>query len=56
MALKQQAKANIDPDQIFPGDMFLKGPNLNDMFMIKRERFSKRTSSADWETSPSNTM
>lgn len=56
MALAEQAKAKTDTDEIFPGEILLKDPNLNDIFQIKRARFNKRTSSAVWKTPPSNYM
>jgi hypothetical protein len=52
--LEQQVEENINPDQIFPKEILLKDPNLNEMFEIPRERFNKRTSSTDWKTPPSN--
>ncbi len=53
MPLEQQVEENINPDQIFPKEILLKDPNLNEM-LIPRERFNKRTYSADWKTPPSN--
>jgi hypothetical protein len=52
--LEQQVEADINPGQIFPKEILHKDPNLNEMFEIQRERFNKRTSSADWGTSSSN--
>ncbi|EFX86054.1 hypothetical protein DAPPUDRAFT_237130 [Daphnia pulex] len=52
--LEQQMEADINPDQIFPKEILLKDPNLNEMFENQRECLNKRSSSGIWETRPSN--
>jgi len=40
----------VDPEQLFG---HIQPPDLNVMFDVKRPRFDKRTSSANWEVAPS---
>lgn len=54
VALEEQAKGFFSSDDVFPAEILLKDPNLNDMFKIKRARFNKRTSSAVWKTPPTH--
>lgn len=57
-ALSQQemALSKMDMAGIFPPEVLLIDPNLNNIFPIKRARFDKRTSSAVWKTPPANYM
>jgi hypothetical protein len=54
--LNEQANKEIDTESLFPAEVLLRDPNLNEIFKIKRARFNKRTSSAVWKTPPSNYM
>ena len=56
VALNEQANKEIDTESLFPAEVLLREPNLNEIFKIKRARFNKRTSSAVWKTPPSNYM
>nr|CAH0103398.1 unnamed protein product [Daphnia galeata] len=56
VALNEQANKDIDTESLFPAEVFLREPDLNEIFKIKRDRFDKRTSSAIWKTPPSNYM
>ncbi|KAK4291130.1 hypothetical protein Pmani_036016 [Petrolisthes manimaculis] len=51
-ALIQQEYYPPPLDDIFIPEELLQAPNLTDMFPIKRKRFTKRTSSAVWNTPP----
>ena len=52
-ALLKQTYMCPDLDKLF--DVIV-NPNLADMFSIKRKRFDKRTSSADWDSTPGSFM
>jgi hypothetical protein len=58
--LNEQANEDIDTESLFPAEVFLREPDLNELFEIEcdrcADRMNKRTSSAYWESPPSNYM